>query len=167
MLCDFHLHTDFSGDSHTPAAAQIEKAISLGMSRICITDHHDMEVVSPCDFTLDLPKYIPAMEELRKKYDGRIRIEIGIELGLQNHIASKLMAVSRQYPFDYIIGSCHFIDGLDPYYPEFFHGKTEAEGYSRFFQVTLSRIPTHLLTIKSHFYFYLSHLHSLPFHTLT
>ena len=140
MLCDFHLHTDFSGDSHTPAAAQIEKAISLGMSRICITDHHDMEVVSPCDFTLDLPKYIPAMEELRKKYDGRIRIEIGIELGLQNHIASKLMAVSRQYPFDYIIGSCHFIDGLDPYYPEFFHGKTEAEGYSRFFQVTLSRI---------------------------
>ena len=74
MLCDFHLHTDFSGDSHTPAAAQIEKAISLGMSRICITDHHDMEVVSPCDFTLDLPKYIPAMEELRKKYDGRIRI---------------------------------------------------------------------------------------------
>lgn len=140
MLCDFHLHTDFSGDSHTPAADQIEKAISLGMSRICVTDHYDMDVVSPCDFTLDLPAYFPAMERLRDDYRGKIAIEIGMELGLQNHIAPKLLEASVQYPFDYIIGSCHFIDGLDPYYPEFFHDRTQTQAYRRFFEVTLSRV---------------------------
>ncbi len=142
MLCDFHLHTDFSGDSDTPAVSQIEMSIALGMARICITDHHDMDVVSPCDFHLDLPAYFPAMEKLRAAYQDRIRIEIGIELGLQNHIAPKLLQTSRQYPFDYIIGSCHFIDGFDPYFPEFFHGKTEAQAYRRFFEVTLSRVQT-------------------------
>ncbi len=142
MLCDFHLHTEFSGDSDTPAVSQIEKAIAMGMSRICITDHHDMDIVSPCDFNLNLPVYFPAMEELRARYQDKIQLEIGIELGLQNHIASRLSETAGQYPFDYIIGSCHFIDGFDPYFPEFFHGKTETQAYRRFFEVTLSRVRT-------------------------
>lgn len=140
MLCDFHLHTDFSGDSHAPAASQIEQAIHLGMPCICITDHHDMDIVSPCDFTLDLPAYFPALEDLRARYQDKIQIEIGIELGLQNHIAAKLLETTSQYPFDYVIGSCHFIDGLDPYYPEYYQGKTEGQAYRRFFEVTLSRM---------------------------
>lgn len=140
MLCDFHLHTDFSGDCDTPPACQIEKAISSGMSRICITDHHDPDVVSSCDFTLPIPDYLTAMEALRTGYEDRIRIEIGIELGLQNHIAPKLQQIAAGYPFDFIIGSCHFIDGFDPYFPEYFEGKTEQEAYRRFFEVTLSRV---------------------------
>lgn len=142
MLYDFHFHTDFSADSTTPACTQIQKAISLGMSRICITDHHDMDVVSPLDFTLNLPEYVSALARLRDEYQDRIRIEIGIELGLQCHIQNQLHDIACQYPFDYIIGSCHFIDGLDPYYPEYFEGKTEKEAYSHFFEVTLKRIET-------------------------
>lgn len=140
MLCDFHLHTSFSGDSDTPAASQITRAIALKMPRICITDHHDIDVVSDCDFTLNLPEYFPAMEALRRQYQDQIRIEIGIELGLQNHIAEKLTDVTAGYPFDFVIGSCHFIDGCDPYYPQFFQGKSEKEAYRRFFEVTLSRV---------------------------
>ena len=34
MLCDFHLHTDFSGDSDTPAVSQIEMSIALGMALV-------------------------------------------------------------------------------------------------------------------------------------
>lgn len=140
MLCDFHLHTSFSGDSDTPPVRQIEQAVNLGMASICITDHHDMDVVSPCDFNLNLPDYFPAMEELRDRYQGLIQMEIGIELGLQNHIIHKLDQVTSQYPFDFIIGSCHFIDGLDPYYPEYFEERTESEAYRYFFEVTLRRI---------------------------
>jgi len=140
MLCDFHLHTDFSGDSDTPVSAQIQQALTLGMSRICITDHHDMDVVSSYDFTLALPDYFTVLERFRDKYRGKLQIEIGIELGLQNHIASQLKTLSVQYPFDFIIGSCHFIDGLDPYYPEFYKGKREKDAYRRFFEVTLNRV---------------------------
>ena len=142
MLCDFHVHTCFSGDSTTPASHQIDQAIRLSMPRMCITDHHDMDVVSDCNFTLDLPKYFPAMELLREQYQDRIRLEIGIELGLQNHIAPRLLQVSSAWPFDYIIGSCHFIDGLDPYFPLYFEGRDEKAACRRFFEVTLSRVQT-------------------------
>lgn len=140
MLNDFHLHTSFSGDCDIHPQIQIEKAISLGMNRICITDHHDYDVVSDCNFELDLPSYFPAMEDLKNRYQSQIQIEIGIELGLQQHIAGYLKTISRQYPLDFIIGSSHFIDGLDPYFPVFFEKRSEKESYRRFFQVSLERI---------------------------
>ena len=125
MYADQHLHTSFSGDSETPPEEQAEKAIALGMERICFTDHHDHDVVSDIDFELDIPRYMAAISELKKKYSGRLDIRTGIELGLQSHIADYLYKLTEEYPFDFVIGSVHFIDGLDPYYPEYFekHGK--------------------------------------------
>ncbi len=140
MLCDFHLHTDFSGDCTTPARDQIDKAISLGMDRICITDHHDPDVVSDCDFNLDLDSYFPAMRQLKEEYKDRIRIEIGIELGLQCHIADPLKELTERYDFDFIIGSSHFVDGMDPYYEEYFRDRSRKEAYRRFFEVSLDRV---------------------------
>ncbi len=137
MLCDFHLHTSFSGDSKTPPDQQVERAIALGMERICITDHHDYDVVSEIDFTLDIPAYLSAMAQLRDRYRDRIRIEIGVELGLQRHIAGYLNELVKTWAFDYIIGSNHFIDGLDPYYPSFYEGRTEQETLRRFFESSL------------------------------
>lgn len=143
MYSDFHLHTHFSGDSDTPPRLQVEQAIRLGMSEICITDHHDYDVDSgDLDFTLDFERYFPAMNALREEYAGLIDIRIGIELGLQRHISSYLDELVSKYrkEVDFIIGSNHFVDGLDPYFPVFFAGRTEQQAYCRFFEVTLSRI---------------------------
>lgn len=84
MFSDFHIHTSFSGDSKTPPEAQIEAATRLGMDEICITDHHDYatEHMTPIDFSLNIPAYLPAIGRLREKYAGRIRVSTGIELGL-------------------------------------------------------------------------------------
>ena len=80
-----------------------------------------------------------AMPELKKKYSGRLDIRTGIELGLQSHIADYLYKLTEEYPFDFVIGSVHFIDGLDPYYPEYFekHGKNS---YRLYFETLLRRI---------------------------
>lgn len=42
MLCDYHLHTEYSDDSSYPMESLIQDAISLGLNEICITDHVDM-----------------------------------------------------------------------------------------------------------------------------
>lgn len=140
-MIDTHVHTEFSADSSAPVRSQIEQAIRLGMPKICITDHHDPDTpFTELDFTLDLKSYFPAMEALRKEYQGQIEILIGIELGIQRHIADLLETLSRSWPFDYIIGSSHFIDGKDPYDASFYEGRTEEEVFRRYFQVTLERI---------------------------
>lgn len=142
MFSDFHLHTSFSGDSDAAAEVQIRQAIALGMKELCITDHHDYDVVSDIDFTLNLDAYLPCMTRLQQEYASQIRVNIGIELGLQSHLKDYLEQLAAAYPFDFVIGSCHFIDGIDPYFPIYFQGRTEREAYQRFFEVSLQRIQT-------------------------
>lgn len=141
MISDFHLHTKFSGDCEIPAKQQVEQAISLGMKEICITDHHDYGmVVDGIDFNLNLEAYLPYLKELQLKYRNQIRINLGIELGLQRHILPYLEKLSILKELDFVIGSSHFIDGMDPYFPEFFEGRTERAAYEHFFSVSHKRI---------------------------
>lgn len=143
MLCDFHLHTAFSGDSETPPRDQVERALALGMDEICITDHHDYDAGEAGDtFLLDFDAYFPYMKALQQEYAGRIRINIGVELGLQAHIRDYLNRLTDGLDVDFLIGSSHFIDGRDPYYPSFFEGRSEQEAYARYFASTLHRVRT-------------------------
>ena len=45
VKADFHLHTSFSGDSDALMEDVIKKAISLGLTHICITEHYDPDYV--------------------------------------------------------------------------------------------------------------------------
>lgn len=140
MLSDYHLHTDFSGDSTTPPRAQIEQAIQLGMTSLCITDHHDYDVDSPIDFTMDIGSYFDVMTRLREEYRDRIDVRIGIELGLQVHLKEYFKKQVCRYPFDFIIGSTHFVNRKDPAYPEFFENRDECDAYLQYFETTLENI---------------------------
>ena len=140
MLPDYHLHTDFSGDSTTPPRAQIERAIQLGMDSLCITDHHDYDVESIIDFNLDLDPYMSSLTRLQEEYKDRIDVRIGIELGLQMHLSDYFYSLLAETPFDFIIGSSHLVHGYDPYYPEFFEGRKEFYCYMEYFESILENI---------------------------
>lgn len=142
MFSDFHVHTSFSGDSKTPPEEQIQAAIRLGMEEICITDHHDYGTgeMTPIDFTLDIPAYLPAVESLREKYADSIRVLIEMELGLQCRVREYLVKLVAELDVDYLIGSSHFIDGFDVYDRRYYEGKSERESYGRYFETTLNRI---------------------------
>ncbi|GLB24882.1 phosphoesterase [Lacrimispora xylanolytica] len=140
MLPDYHFHTIFSGDSETPVREQLNQAISLGMKSLCVTDHHDYDVDSPIDFTLDLDRYFETMIRLKEEYKNKLELRIGIELGLQTHLEEYFLNLLSTYPFDFVIGSTHFINRKDAVYPEFFQGRTEEEAYLHYFQVTLDNV---------------------------
>ncbi len=140
MLPDYHFHTEFSGDSTTPVRNQIERAILLHMDSLCVTDHHDYDVDSPIDFTLDPEIYFNTMCQLREEYKERIDLRIGIELGLQPHLKQYYDQLLKRYDFDYVIGSTHFINRKDAAYPEFFEGRREEDAYLQYFEATLDNV---------------------------
>lgn len=143
MINDCHLHTEFSGDCEAPVRCQIEKALELGMKEMCITDHHDYDCAfCDTDFSLDIHPYLDAMAAYREEYQGKIRINIGIELGLQNHLSQYLHGFIQEYgpSFDFIIGSSHFVTGMDPYEPAYWERYGEEDGLEEFFKISLSRV---------------------------
>lgn len=142
MLVDFHMHTNFSTDADrcsTPES-MIEGAIKKGLKSICLTDHQDYDYPSRDDekeFGLDYDAYFATLLPLKEKYKDSIEVLIGVEFGLQPHLESVYSHHASQYPFDFIIGSTHVFDGMDPYYIGYFADRTDEEGYRRAFEVIL------------------------------
>jgi len=139
MISDYHLHTEFSGDSEAPPEAMVEQAIKLGMKSMCFTDHVDFDIPST-QFMIDENAYFEKMQALQAQYRDQIDINIGVELGLQPHLAERHHEYVNQYPFDFIIGSLHIVDGKDPYYPEVFKGKEDSKVYRAYFEQFLENL---------------------------
>ena len=144
-LSDCHLHTAFSTDSNQSPEGTIQKAIELGLSSICITDHTDFDFpkedpAGPEEFVFDTDEYFSALISLKEKYKNQIEINIGVELGLLPYLAERNNQFASSKPFDFIIGSSHLIDGADPYFPSFWEGKDGKAMVLKYFESILDNI---------------------------
>ena len=139
ITCDCHLHSAFSGDSKAPMESMIQKAVELGLTHMCFTEHMDFDYpVTPHTpegfFEVNTDAYLYDLLILREKYKDKIKLLFGIELGLQPGLQKKLTAYAKNYDFDFIIGSSHVCNGRDPYLPAYYEGRTEEEAYREYFQ---------------------------------
>jgi histidinol-phosphatase (PHP family) len=136
IIADYHVHSNFSGDSTTPMEHMIERAIQLGLKKLCFTDHMDYDYppVSDINFTFDDGAYIKKLIELKEQYSKQIDILTGIELGLQPHLSDRLYDLTKSHPFDFVIGSSHVVDHSDPYFPVFWETRSKEVGIRAYFQ---------------------------------
>lgn len=142
-LSDFHIHSHFSSDSIATPESMVEKAISLGLSSICFTDHNDFGYPAENGkilFLLDMNSYISKIHELIHKYKDKITIYLGVEQGLQKSYAKEIENFGINYDLDFIIGSSHMVEGMDPYYKDYWIDKSSKEGTIRYFRSILENI---------------------------
>lgn len=143
MLWDTHMHCHFSGDSDTAPEDMIKASIEKGLNGICFTDHLDYDYKEhPGMFDLDVDSYYKEIISLQDKFKSVLPINFGIEMGLQPHVVEKNNKITKNYPFDFVIGSSHVVHGIDPYYPNYYEGKTEDEAYREYFESILENIAT-------------------------
>ncbi|MBO4949108.1 MAG: histidinol-phosphatase HisJ family protein [Peptococcaceae bacterium] len=146
ILADCHVHSSFSDDCDAAVEQMIETAIVQGRKYFYITDHHDFDYPAMDDgvtFQLAQEPYIQRMEELKHQYKNKIDIRIGVELGLMAHIKEKTEAYAKAYGYDFIIGSSHLVNGIDPYYPEYYTDKNEYQAYEQYFLSILDNVKTY------------------------
>ncbi|MCR5144295.1 MAG: histidinol-phosphatase HisJ family protein [Lachnospiraceae bacterium] len=141
-IWDSHMHSRFSGDSEADPVEMILKAQRIGLPGITFTDHLDWDFQEePGLFDLDIPKYNEEIHQLMDKYNSQdFNINYGIELGLQTHLANRHHLLLLENNFDYVIGSLHVIDGMDPYYPAYFEGKDPTSAYNHAYECMLENI---------------------------
>ncbi len=123
---DSHIHTKYSFDGAQDGSGEIdiivETAIARGINEISICDHYDidgiLDGIYPPYFADDAKKEILAAKE---KYDGKIRINYGIELGQAHVRPAEAKTFLEKYQFDFVIGSLHNMRE----YPDFYYLKYE------------------------------------------
>ncbi|MDO5712923.1 MAG: histidinol-phosphatase HisJ family protein [Tissierellia bacterium] len=117
---EFHCHSFFSGDSEEEPRRICETAIKKGITYLTITDHIDhYPIPSPNIFTFDVEKYFTLWKDLQKEYEKDLNIGIGVEIGLQPSMCEENDDFIEKYPFDFVIGSIHAVEGKDIYLDRF------------------------------------------------
>lgn len=134
---DLHLHSRFSHDSQAEPEDEIKAGIACGLEGMCFTEHNDFDYRQPDGsdaFTLDFDSYLKKMNALKEKYDNDINILIGLEQGLTVPAAKRIEGYDPELALDFIIGSTHVVDSLDPYYPEFWQDHDAFSGVRRYYE---------------------------------
>ncbi len=145
---DCHLHSHHSGDSESSMESMIEAGIAAGLDCMCFTEHNDFDYPDCPDmpsekWLLNVDSYLYELISMRDRYGDKMKILFGLELGMQPVCMRQDAIIAKSHEFDFIIGSSHVVDSMDPYFPAYWEGKTEQEGIRRYFESELENIKKH------------------------
>jgi histidinol-phosphatase (PHP family) len=111
----------------------------LGISGLAITDHIDIKCPGEnSKFIFDPLKRRDEIEKLNISSD--FLLLDGVEVGMLLNNLEELDQFVNNYKFDVVIGSVHFIDGLDPYEGSYYAGIDEITAYSRYLELIFNLI---------------------------
>lgn len=141
-MFDYHIHSRVSFDSKEEAINIIEAARAKGLSEICFTDHYDFRYEKDQKHDL-FTKEAYDLEYGNLSSAVGLTLKRGVEFGLTLWNAPELRALTREYDFDFVLGSVHYVDGYDPYVNEYWYGKTWEHAYLRYLEHTLECVQNH------------------------
>ena len=140
-MFDFHMHSTVSFDGLSSAADMVAVAADMGLKEICFTDHLDYDPLKPKDtFTFKTEDYNRVYEEL---HHPDLKIRLGMEFGMLPDNSETLKEDLKRRKFDFVIGSVHFVENVDIYYPPFWEGKSMDQAEQRYLEEILACVRAH------------------------
>ncbi len=150
ILADQHLHSSFSGDSDAKMEDMIRSGLARGLKFMTFTEHMDYEFpnekynLAPGFFEVNADSYLYELLSNRAKYEDECKIIFGVELGLKPEAARRNNLFLKQHEYDFVIGSVHLVEDVDPYYPEYFEGRTERAAMEAYFNCILDNMKAYM-----------------------
>lgn len=116
MPADYHTHTPLCQHAGGEPEEFVDSAIRAGISEYGISDHAPV-VPEPFDdwrmLEAQLPDYFNWIERARTRAAGRLPIRAGLECDWLTGCEAWIESLSERYPWDYLIGSVHYLDDWD------------------------------------------------------
>ncbi|MEW6726724.1 MAG: histidinol-phosphatase HisJ family protein [Bacillota bacterium] len=136
-LVDYHIHTSRCGHARGEIKDYVMTAVQMGFAEIGIADHIPLYWLPPAErdpqlamADTELAAYVEEILALRKMFP-QIGIKLGIEADYVPGREDELRTILQAYPFDYVLGSVHYIDGWG------FDNPDLVDGYARYDPDTL------------------------------
>ena len=138
---DNHNHSQFSFDgSRTTIEASARAGRAAGLSGMCFTDHCDFFVPPvKAEFEHLVPEQfdIAAQQEEIDRVRGLLPdfgIFKGIEIGLEEKSREENRRLLKEWKFDEVIASVHYLDDTDPFWGGYYEGKGWKEAYGHYLE---------------------------------
>lgn len=157
MMLDYHIHTSRCCHASGEMAEYVAEAQKKGLVEIGFADHFPMgllgmELDEPVSMQpAELDAYIADVTSMQQSVS--IPIRLGVEVDYipgKEELTAKLL---RQYPFDYVIGSIHFVGDWDFTHPDYIQRYQWADIdklYEQYFAVVCQMAKSGLFDIVGH-----------------
>ncbi|MGM0688240.1 MAG: histidinol-phosphatase HisJ family protein [Bacillota bacterium] len=157
-MVDYHLHTSRcchavgTMDEYL-AEAELKKIREIGFADhfpLGLLDYNPRVQVTMNPGELD--EYILQVENL-KKLSNRVKIKLGIEIDYLPGTEDKLGKLLKEYSFDFVIGSIHFMDDWDfthPVYADTYKDRDLNRLYETYFDLVWNLCHSGLIDIIGH-----------------
>lgn len=112
LIGDYHMHTPLCGHAAGLPSEYVEHAIKVGLKEIGFSDHAPLVSHADPGITMSyeqLPLYHRMIEDVQKRFAKKLKIKIGIEADFIPGYEDKTKAILSGYPYDFVIGSVHFM----------------------------------------------------------
>ena len=155
---DYHLHTYLCRHAGGTLPEYVEYARKRGLREIGFADHFPLSVmdfVPQIQVTMEpdeLDTYLEMVSEVASSAEG-MTVKTGIELDYIPAKMQKASSILAQYPFDYVIGSVHFMDDWDlthPYHIQGFEERCLEDVYERYFTMVQEACQSGCIDIIGH-----------------
>jgi histidinol-phosphatase (PHP family) len=148
---DYHMHSRFSEDGDDTPESMCQRAIDLGIPEIGFTEHWDVGPYEGNPRYFNPEPWYAELERLRRLFAGQLVIRAGIEIAEPHLYPQETREVLQRAPFDYVIGSVHYVGPNFMFNPEYFRTHTADEIYAGYFAELDQMVRTADLDIVAHF----------------
>ena len=140
-MFDYHMHSRVSFDGRYTGLQMATAAKAAGLKEICFTDHLDYDPLGKMGvLAFDTDAYNAEYDRL--EVPG-LKIRRGMEFGMSVDNREQFQHDLQRRPFDFVLGSVHFVDDLDVYYADYWRGKTVFQAERRYLEATLDCVRLH------------------------
>ncbi len=111
-ICDYHMHTKLCGHAVGEPEQYCQTAVKVGLKEIGFSDHAPMVTGPMPGITMaesELPLYHQMIKKVRDQFKGKLIVKVSLEADFVPGYEIKTKKMLDAYPYDYVLGSVHFI----------------------------------------------------------
>ena len=155
---DYHTHHVRCGHASGDLRDYVESAIRLGMTEIGVSDHAPAYWFDGIDHALpgiqmavsELPAYVAEARSLQIEYADRIVVRVGIEADFIPGKEAELWAMLSADPFDYVLGSVHYVRGRSVFDKKRWQDENAADTFRAYYELVQDAAQSGMFNILSH-----------------
>jgi histidinol-phosphatase (PHP family) len=148
---DYHIHTCFSEDGKDTPEAMCTRAVELGVPEIGFSEHWDVGPYEKKPRYFKPGPWYTQLERLRSFFAGKLAIRAGIEIAEPHLYPQETYEILQLVPFDYVIGSVHFVGSNFMFDGDYFKSHSSDEVYGSYFAEMDRMVRTADIDIVAHF----------------
>jgi histidinol-phosphatase (PHP family) len=154
-MIDYHTHTPLCKHARGEPEEYARRAVERGLDELGFSDHSPMPPGYDPDFRMGIgqyPDYIAMVERCRKAFP-RLSVKLGLEADYHPGTEGFVREVLARYPFDYVLGSVHYLGdwGFDnPEKAHLFEGKDVWRLYEQYYGLVEKLARSRLYDIVGH-----------------